>query len=91
MVTDTLGPREPRQTRWVALIPRTGEGTICHCFNEGFFEWLEDQIIMIEYYAYGGMNYTGDPELVLPPDTQWGLDGKKECDQCSLEVFFSIF
>ena len=33
---------------------------------------------MIEDYPYAGMNFTGDLELVLPPGTQWGLDGKKE-------------
>ena len=32
---------------------------------------------MIEDYPYVGMNFTGDLELVLPPGTQWGLDGKK--------------
>ena len=33
---------------------------------------------MIEDYPYVGMKFTGNPELVLPPGTQWGLDGKKE-------------
>ena len=33
---------------------------------------------MIEDYPYAWMNFTGDPELVLPPSTQWGLDGKKK-------------
>ena len=33
---------------------------------------------MIEDYPYAGMNFTGNPELVFPPSTLWGLDGKKE-------------
>lgn len=38
---------------------------------------MDSQIIMIEDYPYAGMNFTGDLELVLPPGTQWGPDGKK--------------
>ena len=48
--------------RWAALLPRTGEGPVRHCFDDGFFDWLNSQIIMIEYYPYAGMNFTGDPE-----------------------------
>ena len=69
IVTVPLGPREPRQARWAALLPLTGEGPVRHCFDDGFFDWLDSQIIMIEDYPYAGMNFTGDPELVLPPGT----------------------
>ena len=76
--TAPLGPREPRQGLWATLLPRTGEGLVRHYFDEGFFDWLDSQIIMIEDYPYAGMNFTGDPELVLPLGTQWGPDGKKK-------------
>ena len=88
MITDALGPREPRQARWAALIPRTREGPVRHFFDDGFFDWLNHQIIMMEDYPYAGMKFTGDPELVLPPSTQWGLDGKRRIDQCSWKYFF---
>ena len=52
------------------LLPRTGEAPICHCFDDGFFDWLDSQIIMIEDYPYAGMNFTSDLELVLPLGTQ---------------------
>lgn len=32
---------------------------------------------MIDDYAYGGMDFMGDPELMLPPGTQWGPQGTK--------------
>ena len=60
------------------MLPRTEEGPIGHCFDDGFFDWLNSQIIMIEDYPYARMKFTGYPKLVLPPSTQWGLDGKKE-------------
>ena len=69
IVTTPLGPREPRQARWAAFLLRTREGPVCHCFDDGFFAWLNSQIIMIEDYPYAGMNFTGNPELVFPPGT----------------------
>ena len=36
IVTAPLGPCEPRQARWAALLRWTGEGPIRHCFDDGF-------------------------------------------------------
>ena len=33
---------------------------------------------MVEDYAYVGMDFTGDPDLPLPPGGQWGDIGKKQ-------------
>ena len=47
-------------------------------FNDLFFRWLRDQILMVEDYDYAGTDFTGDPDLPLPPGRQWGDIGKKK-------------
>jgi hypothetical protein len=32
---------------------------------------------MVEDYAYAGLDFHGDPDLLLPEDAQWGDLGKK--------------
>ena len=32
---------------------------------------------MIDDYAYEGMDFTSDLDLILPPGTNWGLEGNK--------------
>ena len=33
---------------------------------------------MVEDYAYAGMNFSGYPDLQLPPGGHWGDIGKKQ-------------
>ena len=47
-------------------------------FGDLFFKWLQDQILMVEDYAYTGTDFTGDLSLPLPPGEQWGNIGKKK-------------
>ena len=47
-------------------------------FGAPFFHWLDDQILMIEDYAYVGTDFMGDPDLPLPPSAQWGDISKKK-------------
>ena len=56
----------------------TGEGRGKVNFGDPFFQWLRDQILMVEDYAYVGMDFNGDPDLPLPPSGQWGDIGKKQ-------------
>lgn len=84
-----LDPREPRQRQWALLDPRTGGGPIWHFFEEDFFVWLSGQIVMIENYAYEGMDFTSDPYLIFPPSTNWGPQGKKVYLRV-LKVFFKL-
>jgi hypothetical protein len=39
-------------------------------------------MLMIDDYAYAGLDFRGDPDLALPEDAQWGDLGKK-CTFCS--------
>ena len=51
--------------RWVQVMVRTGAGRGRVKFSDLFFRWLRDQILMVEDYAYIGMEFTGDTDLPL--------------------------
>ena len=34
-------------------------------------------MLMVDDYAYAGLDFRGDPDLVLPEGAQWGELGKK--------------
>ena len=57
---------------------RTGAGKGKVKFGDPFFRWLRDQILMVEDYAYAGMNFSENPDLPLPLGGQWGDIGKKQ-------------
>jgi hypothetical protein len=46
-------------------------------YNDVFFDWLRSQMLMVDDYAYAGLDFKGDPDLVLPEGSQWGNLGKK--------------
>ena len=56
----------------------TGAGRGKVMFGDPFFQWLRDQILMVEDYAYVGTDFNGDPDLLLPPGGQWGDIGKNQ-------------
>ena len=60
-------------------------------FGDPFFRWLQDQILMVEDYAYVGMNFTGDPDLPLPPGSQWGDIGKKQETPKWMKYFYIFY
>ena len=45
---------------------------------------------MVKDYAYVGIDFTGDPDLPLPPGGQWGDIGKKQ-KTIKIEIFFMFF
>ena len=49
--------------RWVQIMARTGAGRGEVKLGDPFFRWLRDQILMVEDYAYAGMDFSGDPAL----------------------------
>ena len=57
---------------------RTGAGRGKVKFGDPFFRWLRDQLLMVEEHAYVGTDFSGDPDLPLPPSGQWGDIGKKK-------------
>jgi hypothetical protein len=46
-------------------------------YDNVFFDWLQNQMLMVDDYAYVGLDLRGDPYLSLPEDAQWGDLGKK--------------
>jgi hypothetical protein len=46
-------------------------------YNGMFFDWLRPQMLMVDDYTYVGLEFRGDPNLVLPEGSQWGNIGKK--------------
>jgi hypothetical protein len=70
------GPRDPRMLRWCQLMARHVAGPIVR-YDDTFFDWLQGQVLMVEDYAYAGLDFRGDPDLALPEDAQWGDLGKK--------------
>ena len=68
--------------QWVEIMARTRGGRAKVKFEAPFFRWLNDQILMIEDYAYAGTDIQGDPNLPLPPGAQWGDIGKKQYLRC---------
>jgi hypothetical protein len=53
-------------------------------------------MLMVDDYAYAGLDFQGDPDLVLPEDAQWGELGKKYtiflfkcfCEFHHMQMFF---
>jgi hypothetical protein len=46
-------------------------------YDDTFFDWIQSQMLMVDDYAYAGLDFRGDPDLVLSEDAQWGDLGKK--------------
>jgi hypothetical protein len=61
-------PQDPRMLRRCNLMARHVEGPIIK-YNDSFFDWLRPQMLMIDDYAYAGLDFQGDLDLVLPEDS----------------------
>ena len=67
-------PTEPRMQRWVDHMSRhAGQSHIS--FSDTFFGWFDHQEMFYSEYPYAGMDFRGDPDLVLPAGEQWGAIG----------------
>ena len=65
-------PREPRMTRWVAVMARhPDEGEKVVRFPEAYFDWLKYQVFSIHDFPYSRIDFRGDPDMVLPQGEQW--------------------
>jgi hypothetical protein len=69
-------PQEPHMKWWVDMIARHDHGPIIS-YDRKFFKWLKTQLIMIEDYAYAGVDFQEDPDLFLPEGYEWSDTGKK--------------
>ena len=69
---------------------RRGAGRGRVKFGDAFFRWRQDYMFMVEDYAYAGTDFTGDPDLPLPPGGQWGDISKKQ-ETLKMENVFMFF
>jgi hypothetical protein len=56
------GPRDPRMLRWCRLMARHVAGPIVK-YDDIFFDWLQNQMLMVDDYAYARLDFRGDPDL----------------------------
>jgi hypothetical protein len=59
-------------------------------YDDAFFNWLGPQTLMIDDYAYAGLEFQGDPNLVLLEGSQWGDLGKKGICVFFLQCFYEF-
>ena len=71
-----LEPKYLRMLAWVIAMPRLGDASPKVSYGDGFFQWLRNLLLMIEDYAYDGVDFRHDPELVLPKGEMWDDCGK---------------
>jgi hypothetical protein len=69
-------PQDPQMKRWVDLVARH-DGVPIVKYDDVFFQWLRNHLIMVEEYVYVGTYFHGDIELSLHEGSQWGDIGKK--------------
>ena len=70
-------PCQPRLSQWGDIFLRQGGGDIVHSvYDDDFYTWWERQLPALEQFPYAGMDFRGDPNLVLPPGGIWGEMGK---------------
>jgi hypothetical protein len=60
-------------------------------YDDTFFDWLQTQMLMVDDYTYVGLDFRGDPDLVLPEDAQWGDLGKKYTHFFLFKMFCEFF
>ena len=85
-------PWEPKLMRWVAVMARhPDEGAGVVRFPAGYFHWLEDQVFAIKDFPYAGVDFRGDPDMVLPQGEQWDDKGISFSQVFKLFTFFFVF
>jgi hypothetical protein len=84
-----LAPHDLRMLRWCNLTARHVAGPIIK-YNDSFFDWLWPQMLMVDDYAYVGLDFRGDLDLALPKDAHWGDLGKKYTF-CSFKFFCDFY
>ena len=63
----TPGAREPRLRWWSTILVRHGGGECCHFFMAEVAQVWRKMPQIILQYPYYGVDFRGDPDMVLPP------------------------
>jgi hypothetical protein len=81
------GQRDPTMSWWTDVMRQLGGGRVPTPYNDEFFFWWHRQVIAIDDYSYGGIDYRGDPNMPFPPGSAYGDIGKK----CFYIFHFFVF
>ena len=66
-------PRQPRMSRLGDIFLRhAGGGSVQSVYDDNFEFWWERQFPALEQFPYAGMDFRGDPNLILPLGGAWG-------------------
>ena len=69
-------PREPRLTQWGDIfLQQGGDGEIQSDYDDDFYSWWSRHVHALEQFPHAGLDFRGDPELILPPGGAWGEIG----------------
>jgi hypothetical protein len=64
----------PSIVLWTELLARLGGGQMSNPFDDDFFSSWERQVPFIEDYLYALIDYTHDPEVIIPPGDELELE-----------------
>lgn len=68
--------------KWFGMMARLGGGRFPE-FGEDFFSWLDRQIVVVDDYAYAGVDFWGDVDMIL-------LDGEDFDDDLGEFLYISF-
>ena len=88
MTITRLDPEDPRMLAWVTAMPHLGGGGTKVSYGSSFFCCLRNYLLMVEDYAYEGVDFHDDPKLALPEGEVSDDRGKKRHYPL---VFFTFF
>ena len=54
---------------------RLGGGRVANPYPADFFLWWRQQIVSIDEYPYGGIDFWGDPDMPFPLGSAYGEIG----------------
>ena len=66
------GVRDPAQWHWADVMCRLGGGRVSNPYPADLFLWWRRQIVSIDDYPYVGIDFRGDPDMLLPPGSAYG-------------------
>jgi hypothetical protein len=85
VLLEVPGAREPRLRRWSAVLVRHGGGEGGHYFTAQAAQIWRQMPQVILQYPYAGVDFRGDPDMVLPPGEVFDHRG-----MLSLCMFFDL-
>jgi hypothetical protein len=80
-------PHDPSMAWWIKVMRRQGGGRVSTPYHDDFFLWWRRQVIALDDYPYAGINFRGDPDMLLPLGVTYSDIGNKFLNIS----FFGIF